>query len=486
MRRSWARWASLLLAVATVGNVAAAAEVTDDASAFDKDNPFDFRFRVGYDYSFKQASIKREHEGPGQDQVLLYKDLLYQRQIHSMSLRAEAGIYHDLAVSIELPLVLAYSEQWKYDQSLGSECVYTGSAANCVNSGNSSTTNSSVTDDASDMDPTHYIVPNNGFDAQNIGANGMANGFAPGSDMVFRGPKRGGSGADLLDTLNFGLTWGVLSQKRDESKPTWIVGLEYKLSIGNVMMFDRARPNANHGVSDGLDHLVARTAVSHRFHWVDPYVVFWFDYPFVRRGDTLFIDYGPQEKNSQPQMSAGTVFGLEGVPYEKNNGDYFIAVDLNGRISAHFDGRGYSEAWELFASSPALGCETNPSSVNYNKACDPTIAPPNAYQPRADGSPVPYTGLTVIENYITTGLELAVRGQISRYFRMRAAFRWDHDQSHLITTDDVGRPNTSGGRVSQPDEFNPAFRAIIDEPGRRYRVDNVDIFSVGVTAQAMF
>jgi hypothetical protein len=489
MRRSEARWALLLLvAAASVSSVAVAAEVTDVATAFDTDNPFDFRFRIGYEFLYKSAAIKREYEGPGQDQVGIFKDLLYHQQRHTMSLRAEVGIYHDLSATIELPFVLSDSRDLSYDQRLGSECNYTGNDANCVNAANSTTTNSSTREipDTSglppDTDPTHFIVPQGGYDALNMGAP-----FAAGSDMVFRGPKRGGSGGDLFDTMNFGLTWAALSQKRDPSKPTWTVGLEYRVSVGNVMKFDRSRPDANHAVSDGLDHVVARTAVSHRFKYVDPYVVFWFDYPFARRDDTLFINYGPQEKNSQPQMSGGTTFGLEGIPWEKNNGDYKIAIDVNGRISAKFDGRGYSEIWEALAGSPALACETNMTSVNYNPSCDPARLNSTTMQPNLNNyQGKPFTGLTVIENYATLGAEVALNVQAGKYVRFRANFLYQHDQSHFITTDDVGKPNTAGGRVSQPEEFNPAFRPIINEPGRRYLVDGVDIYTIGLWAQMMF
>src|SRR5207244_4496926 len=95
------------------------------------------------------------------------------------------------------------NRELSYDQRLGPECIYTGNNANCVNADNSTTTNSSVTDDHNDMDASHYIVPFGGFDALNGGAP-----FAGGSDLVFRGPARGakgGSGADALDTINFGL-----------------------------------------------------------------------------------------------------------------------------------------------------------------------------------------------------------------------------------------------------------------------------------------
>jgi hypothetical protein len=490
----WAgRRALLLLALAmATPRASVAAEVTDVASSFDTDNPFDFRLRVGYLYSNKTAAIKRESEGPGQDSILLYKDLVYRQTRHTMDLGVQVGLYKDLMFSIGLPMVISDNRELAYDQRLGGECNYTGKDANCVDSRNSSTVTSSLRwpDDLSnpspDGDPTHYIVPAGGYDALNMGGSfGAPNVGGMGSDLVFRGPKRGGSGTDMLDTINFRLTWAALSQKRDDTKPTWTVGIEYDVSIGNIMKFDRSRPDANHAVSDGLDHFAVHTAVSHRFRWIDPYILFWYDLPIVRRDDTLFINYGPQEKNQQPQMSAGTTFGFEGVPWEQPEKEYKIAIDLNARISAMFDGRGYSEIWEMLASSPALRCETDPMSPNFNKACVPGAMGANGpvtnpYQG------TDYTGLTVIENYARLGAEIALLVQAGHYVRFRASFLYQHDQAHFLTVDDVGKPNVSGGRVNGPDEFNPAFRPIIDEPGRRYKADGADIFNVGVWGQAMF
>ena len=496
MRRSDVRWTfpALFLAlsssVAVLSAPARAAEITDVASSFDDDNPFDFRLRAGYEFVTKSAAIKREHEGdPNQQQVDLFKDLVYSHQQHRLGLRAEIGLYQDLMFSVELPMILSDSRSYSYDQRKGSECIYSGKGANCVNAGNSLTTNSAQTEDASDPDPTHYIVPPGGYDAQNGGAT-----FASGSDLVFRGPHRGGSGGDAFDTINFGLTWGALSQKRDSTKPTWVVALEYQVSIGNIMRFTRNSPpgpDANHGVADGLDHLIARTAVSHRFKYVDPYAAFWFDYPIVRRNDTEFFDLGSAAKNQIPQLSGGTIFGLELIPWEKPESHYKLAIDVNGRISGKFDGRGYSELWEVLASSPALNCDPtwNPSCSPQSMTPDPSDPSGKKTVPWNGSTPYqgrPFTGITTIENYATIGGEFALNVQATKYVRFRANFRYEHDQTHLLTTDDVGKPDLNGNRVSKPNEYNPAFRPIINEIGRRYRVDDIDTYVLGIWGQLMF
>ena len=454
---------------------ARAAEITDVASAFDDDNPFDFRLRVGYDHMEKRASLKRELELPGATSVPVFKDLLFSQSRDTLSLRAEISVFQDLMIYGALPIVLGDSREIRYDQSAGSACIKPENSGSvqptCVDASNSTT----VADG---------ILPASGYDATNSGA-----GFAPGSTLVFRGPARGasasgGSFADGLDTLNLGITWGVLSQKRDDTKPTWTINLEGDISIGNMMKFDRASPLANHGVSDGLNKLIARTSISKRFRYADPYVSFWYQLPFSPRDGSLFIDYGQTNKNAAPQMQAGTVFGLEGVPWEKPDAQYKVAIQVQGRVEAHFDGRGYSEGWEMFATSPALKCDPV-----WNPSCDPTAMNnrPNAYQGQA------FTGITQIENYSTLGADVALVVQAGRYVHFHLGFNYSHDQSHFITNDDVGvaldstcSTAISGGRVHNPCDFNPSYRPIVNQIGRRYKVDNVDLYNLSLWAQLMF
>lgn len=445
MRRAWAL---MLVVVAAAGTRARAAEVTDTASAFDSDNPFDFRLRVGWDHTEKRATIERESEGAaGQTQIALGKQLSFAQRRDTLDLRAEFGLWHDLMLSVALPVIIDDSSEFKCDSPARSGCEQ------------------SIAGDG--------IIPKMGYNAGNPSV-----ALADGDFRTVTRGAVGGSGLDAFDTLDLALTWAPVAQHRDKLMPTWTLAFEPHLSIGNVQKFDRAHADANHGVSEGVHRLYFETAVSHRWRYVDPYVSFWYMYP-IARGDSLYVDYGPNEKTQSPMQQAGTSFGVELVPLDEPTRGHKLWIDLRGRIEAHFTGRGYSELWELLASSPALACDTAGDHAAFNPACDPSKTS-NPYQG------APYTGLTTIQSYATLGAEIAVGAEVARHLRLKADFRYTHDEAHLITGEDIGVPSTDSGRVMSAGEYNPVYRAVIDQVGRRFRVDDVNVYDVGLYAQLQF
>ena len=436
-----------VLGIALLSSVAHAADITDVASSFEPENAFDFRFRFRYDHTEKRAQIKRELEGlPGQTAIQNVRDIAYQQSRDSLALRAELGLYHDLMLSLELPIILNEQSTYQYDKG--------------ISAANSTTVNDGII--STPYDATTGSAPTD-------------------SRTLLKGAQRGaiaGSGGDAFDTFNVGLTWAPFSQKRDHTKPTWILGFEGQFSVGTIKKFDRLQ-STNHGVSEGIHRLIFKTAVSRRLGWFEPYIGIWYLLP-IPRSDSLFVDRGPNQISKSPQHQAGTSFGVEAVPFDRPKRGHKIAIDLRGRIEAHFNGLGYSEAFELLAGSPGLAC----NAASQNLACDPSMnGSTNTVQQSYQGKP--YTGLTNIENYTTLGADAAVTAQISRYSHFRVGFDYTHDQSHLITGDDIGQPGSSG-RVTNAADYNPAYRPIVDLPGRRYRVDNVNVYTVYLWGQVMF
>ena len=445
------RLLSILALLAATTSVARAADITDIATAFDETNRFDFRLRTEYSHESDRAAIKREVEGqPGQTGQVIQKDLRYAYERDTLTLHTEFGIWHDLMLHVELPIILRETESLSFDK--GVVCAAAG--PNC----NSSTVNDGI------------ATP---YDAQR-------GGVVATPPTLFRGAERGavgGSGADALDTLNFGLAWAPFNQKRDHSKPTWLLDFESQISIGNIKRFERYS-NTEHGVSEGIHRLFFRTYVSKRFHRIEPYMGLWYMLPIARSG-SLFVDYGRAQDNKHPQQRAGSVFGGEFTAYENVKRNIRIGLDANLRVEAHFSGLGYSQIWEMLASSPALAC----NAASQNPACDPNQ---NANVSPKYNDTNGFTGITYIDSYATVGTGVAATAQITRFLHMKLGFDYKHDEGHLITGDDIGKPSNGETRVSSPSDYNPAYRPIIDQPGRRYLAEDINVYTTYLWAQLMF
>lgn len=535
-----------------------AAEITDLASSFEKGKPFGFKLDVKYSYSYKTAHLTREsvpslqtqttrdylanHLGLPAGQAIetteIVPDLLYTQRRHTMAIDLAIGLFRELELGVSLPLVLRDERQYDLDRNAGFNTCGDGNWS-CI-AGASSTY----------LDGIYAFSPS-----------------GQSSSLLFAGPVRGGSGTSMLDTINLSLTGAVVSQRRDPSKPTWTLGFEADVSIGDIMAYDntraylagRSEPSAQaliaksaalgpaeqgfSGVSDGLHRFIFKTAVSHRFKYVDPYLGLYYLLPLPRtfsaEGSPWQTDYGFALKHPAPQHQAGITFGFEVTPYENKEKGHRIALDFRAGLQFHFLGRGYSEAWELLASSSALVCDDQtplPGTFNYtdprgpggaitqgyfNPACrapDQNGVTNGAY-PRLPANANaataayqrPYSGLTLIENYMTFQADLGVVIELFRHARLRLAVDYMRDQGHVLTQDDAGTTsypdnnrlelnnplNATPGNTGRgcdparvdlkcPYDWNPTYRAAINLPGRRYRVDDVNVISGSAMLQAYF
>lgn len=519
-------------------NAAHGAELTNIASSFEKEKPFGFKIGASYSYTYKTASITREslpyfqsgataadvlaHYKLGSGETLsrteTIPDLLYTQRRQTMSVRADIGILQALQVSVELPLVFIDQRQYDLDPNAGWNRCNAGSFG-CI--ANSSSTY---------LDGIYPIEPT-----------------AQSSSLIFRPPLRGGGGMDMLDTINISLMGSPLYQKRDPSKPTWVIGAEAQISIGTIMRYDATRlritdpgsplvaqsmlNNADaeagwHGVSEGLHRFIFRTALSRRFRYFDPYFGLWYMLPVPRTGsDSPWQDYGFQQKRSQPQHKAGVNFGFELIALENKAKGHRLSLDFRGALNVSFLGRGYSEAWELFSASNALICDDQtslPPAFNYrdgaarpgvtgvtqgtfNPACRAPLSEqiPGDQRPRLKEASSyyrnAYSGITTIADYVSFNADIGIMIKLWRHLRIRGGFTYQRDQGHLITVDDAGTTSyadrdTVNGRACIPNrvdlncpvDWNPAYRAVINQAGRRYRVDDVNVFGGSAMLQVYY
>lgn len=446
-----------VLAIATVVGIGASARLaaagphTDIASAFDEGDAFDLFVSFDYILGFHNAKIRRENVGaPGttpDSPLPLQDDLKYTSTQHTLVPRIAIGVFHDLNISAALPIVISNSRSLSLD-------------------GTSRTSSSTIVDG---------LLPMNGFNADDL-----ATGFPSGNE-IFRGPTRAG-----LDQVHLGITWAPMNQARDDTKPTWKLGAEARIAIGSAMKLDRSNPDANTGVGRGVHEVYLWTSIAKRSGWAEPFVEFWWRAPFATTDDSAFIEPGFGQRRTAAQQHAGTRFGFEAIVWEKPPEKTRVSFDVSARLEAHFEGRAYTEMWEVFAFA---GDATGGGPLILDR--DPTNAGLQALS---------HPGVSNVENYLSFAGRLGVRAELGEKVRLGMSFEYVRQQAHIISFADAGvdKP-TCGGSVTTgceadrndvvnpgTDEVNPLHVPLVDVVGHRYRVSASSDFLFLVDAQFLF
>lgn len=467
---------SVLGAASLGASTAHAAEVTRVASSFDGDNKFDLHFGVGYDFNFKQAAILREWSDPNNPKSTMVRDLIYRQMRHVVTPSLEIGLYKDIAIYANLPIVVSDKRTYAFDQD-AEPCVFADQAsgtnpATCVRHDNST----SIRDG---------IIPRDGFDATNTSTPfGQFGGMD--TQTIFKGANRFG-----LDQIVTGLKIGILNQDRLSHMPKWVIGLEGRFAIGKPMTFSRdivnEDPAGNHRVGRGTHELGVWTALSRRYRFLDPFFTAWW-YQAVRANNTEFRNFGGNQDRVNPQSNTGVSFGAEIVPFERKAKGQKVALNLRGLAMLKYGGRGYSEAWELLSDSPALvgtyqpgqaglGCSrTDVDRVIQYAKDNPTDPDPLANSGSPQGCQR-FNGITNIQDFATFGLNVALHAQLNKYAVLMIGANLSTDTRHFITAANRGKangdPSSDPKLVDSDKEINPVRRDVVDQVGRRYAVGDV-------------
>ncbi len=453
----------VVLAVLGCAASARAAEVTRVVSALDDDDAFDFNLTAAWLHEAKSAFIKREGIDPSTGNPTLLKDLQYAQTRDVLNLRMDFGVLWDVGIHVEAPLVLADNRSLDFDQSAGSGCIFTGQTPTCVNQSNSPLLKSG-------------ILP--GYQNQNaFGLNSRTGQPFNQGTTVFQGPTRSG-----FENLGLGIQWAAFNQRRDDTRPTWLLGFDAKLDVFKDMRFDSSNPGANTAVGPGYHQFIWSTTVSKRFRYFDPYFGAWYMLP-VRTNGSLYQEYHNQDGSNgnqtaiNPQQQAGVQAGFEQIAWENPRANQRVTVEFRARATEHFYGRSASELWEALAGSSQC---TSPASA----ACRPGID----YNP-GDTTAFPYPGVTETQEYASFGGDAGLNVQVGKLVRFRGLFGLLIDEPHYITYTGAGVDRTGDGRVdSDPGspEANVLYRDSIDAPGRRFKVEGTQIWSLLLEGSIMF
>jgi hypothetical protein len=436
------------------------AEVTSVVDAFDKDDPFDLNLTLGFNQSWKHSNIHRETalKQPGLSSggyVAGTENVAsYSRATSKLDVGADIGIYQDLALIFRLPVILSDT------QSLGD---LDGSSNNPERL----------------QDPSGHQL----------------------FTVPFKSPNRSG-----IDWFSVGLDWAIFNQQRQPSKPTWVVGVEGRFSVGTplhacnanaaIQCPDPAHPTVNRdpGLSRGMDTVGAHTVFSRRFGYVEPYSGLWFLADFPQSN----TDYGATDSLqgsvvNHPPLVGTFSMGMEVIPWEHREQFQRFVTDFRLSGTYHSAGRDYSELFDALGSSQAPSLRSaNPGA--YHQTANGSVADPGVQS-------VYFSGITDQQAFTSIGAKVSATWQAGEYIKFTAGAGLTYDQSHLITSADACNPNftsdagaagschTTGSTGNQGVVTgipNPNQRPAIDLPGRRFSSDDGTIVDLWISGVVMF
>jgi hypothetical protein len=465
-------------------------EVTDVVDAFDGDDLFDLHLTLGYQYTSKGAHVRRETfiGGPSNQELTTggfvasnMNVATYAETTSRLNTKAEIGLYHDIALILRLPIIL--SNDRKLDDLEGS------------------------------INQQQAVL---------LGA--------PGEQLFslpFKSPQRSG-----IEYLAAGFDFGIFNQMRDPTKPTWIVGFEGRFSLSEPMHACNANPpmgqvqcahfsdvnrdgtpqpgaatpegnfpagSREAGVSRGMTGLELHTMFSKRIKYIEPFAGFrtLFEFP------TDKSDFGANDLKgslvNHPPLQGWLTVGLQIIPWEQRA--QHQRVTFEGRVSTSYrsEGRDYSELFDALGSSSAATLR-RPNWASYKQD------PANKLQSVVDTSsqPVYFTGITDVSQYATFQASAGITWQAGEYIKFQAGGGWTHHQAHIITLDQPCNPDfksdgigaagpcrtlqtsSASTTVSATGIPNPNYRATIDEVGRRFKVEDTNIWDAWINGIVMF
>jgi hypothetical protein len=276
-----------------------------------------------------------------------------------------------------------------------------------------------------------------------------------------------------------------MNQARDDTRPTWKVGVDLHLAIGRVMRFDAVDPGRQTGVSTGVDQLRLWTSFDRRLRYFEGWFEASYQVPIYVRSSSLFQDPGFGATHVGPSQTGGVRFGLEANLMDDPATDRHIRAELGSQITMHLQGREYTEMWEAFA------------LAGDRRTAGPLVLDADPASPGVQAES--YPGVSNVENYLETTARLAVRTRLGRRLAFAAfgqlAFRTDHVISFAeagvdFPTCPTGAPRceTDDNDVVNPGtaEVNPLHVKKIDLVGHRYRADNSRGYVLGLEAHLAF
>ncbi len=447
--------------LAALAGRADAAEMTRVASRGEPGNPFELHVSLRWDRLQERAQITREEpildaSGNPTGRIEDGDELRYTRTLNTVVPRVAVALAQDLEVHLEWPYVLGDDREWRFGlkgaaPSGGVPPVYV----------------SSIESNTVDADGQPC------FDAD---GNGVGDGPCP---LFPVAPKttiyHGGRAGDL----KAGLAWGIFNDRKDPTKPFWLVGLDVtfptaaRYDPGAGRGTDWSSPNDVPGHSGPFGEKVWKwdlyTVLSRRLGPIDPY---------VKAHATIMSESSSTYSNCEHAGELGTITAAN--PVRQMNS----AAAANCADSGWADDAGARLPW---IAGLTVGTELVPwedEAAQQRIAIDVRLfgdytSSQRFYNELTDASGrIHETG-----DYLTLGGFFGLYVRASRYVFLHATASLATNTAHYLTGESLGRDGSSpelgaDGLTTDPSQMNPNFDWRYDAPGRRFRISEVALFQM--------
>jgi hypothetical protein len=413
-----------------------AAEVTRIASSFEENDPFGMFLDVGFAYTRDVAKITREHH---QDATVLdVAELIYTGNDTRLTGDLHIGLWQDVEFHFGLPIVLSQSRTRRF--AAGTDESNSTIVHNCLNP------------DGTLIDPN---CPNTRANEQPMFNMTPAKaGDPPGTSFD---SNRGGIG-----DMTFGLAYAIFNQRKDETKPMWIVGIDYTAPTAALLdptldPLDTSNP-ARRNFGDRFHKYKFFTAFSRRMGVADPYVQFHYTVPF--RGPKWYSNC------DHPSRSMGRPGNCNTPDWTRSETGIRIPHVAGMQAGTEFN------LWDDAAKASKFAIDFRGIATYVSEG--------RYFNPLSDA----FGKMLYTEEYMSMGGQVGLVAYLADYLQLKGNVSLVYNTDHLLTNEPIGKDVDGSGNVdvdTNPAEINPNFDWRADMVSRRFRATENTIFHVDVS-----
>ena len=411
---------------------------TNVADAFEEGDPIDLQVSLGFEHRESTSSIERETIDywsiDGRSNRNFVQVARHESVLNELALQLDVGVYHDVMVSVRLPVVLGEDQELR--PLPGEPCGADNISDGCL----------------ALLEPSSGGTPTPLFDL---------------SQPLASAHRSGSPGIEL------GAAWSVTNQYRAAHLPTWVLRVTTLIETARVRAACTGSDCAP-GIARGTNRLTLESRWSYRLRYLEPLFGVAQTFQWIARGDDLFQPGATTAGmiDPDPPWTTALTVGSAFIPWEDRGRFQRVELDLTGKAAFVSSGRDFSPLFDALGSSSNEHLQTDDEDAASRSA--------------------PFVGLTHVDGYAQLGLELAAVVRAARYVSFALAGGLSHLTAHLLTGVEACDTSTTAPaqdprRGGCPEGIvNPLYRPVIDTPGQRFRMVSEVSWHLSTSAMGRF